>query len=272
MTSSGAKSRHTVGERRPSWRSQCSIRSSIGTGTSPRTQSAPLVEQKNRSARNGALQAVLQETPRGRKLLSRGAAPRKRAVHFRLSSTAPRASLALSQSAPRGARGHLRPIPAASARLTASFLPSASSTFKSRNCGVAGDQRHPGVPGPKGTPRPIVEQLSAAMRAVGRKPEVVAALRNAGAEPAGTTPERMDSLSKPRSKSGLACRGRPRSSPDRAPSYLAPAATTNMRTTFAVPQPSRDASCALTIGNFDGLHRGHQAVLALLRAECQRSA
>jgi riboflavin kinase / FMN adenylyltransferase len=32
----------------------------------------------------------------------------------------------------------------------------------------------------------------------------------------------------------------------------------------AVPQP---AACALTIGNFDGVHRGHQAMIALLKSE-----
>ena len=33
--------------------------------------------------------------------------------------------------------------------------------------------------------------------------------------------------------------------------------------------PDIAASCALTIGNFDGVHRGHQAMLALLRSEAQ---
>ncbi len=33
--------------------------------------------------------------------------------------------------------------------------------------------------------------------------------------------------------------------------------------------PGVAAACALTIGNFDGVHRGHQAMLALLRSEAQ---
>jgi riboflavin kinase / FMN adenylyltransferase len=34
--------------------------------------------------------------------------------------------------------------------------------------------------------------------------------------------------------------------------------------------PSLAPACALTIGNFDGVHRGHQAMLALLRSEAQQ--
>ncbi len=34
--------------------------------------------------------------------------------------------------------------------------------------------------------------------------------------------------------------------------------------------PGIAPACALTIGNFDGVHRGHQAMLALLRAEAQQ--
>ena len=34
-------------------------------------------------------------------------------------------------------------------------------------------------------------------------------------------------------------------------------------------QPGLAAECALTIGNFDGVHRGHQAMLALLKNEAQ---
>jgi riboflavin kinase/FMN adenylyltransferase len=33
--------------------------------------------------------------------------------------------------------------------------------------------------------------------------------------------------------------------------------------------PGVAAACALTVGNFDGVHRGHQAMLALLRSEAQ---
>ncbi len=35
-----------------------------------------------------------------------------------------------------------------------------------------------------------------------------------------------------------------------------------------IPDPA-GAGCALTIGNFDGVHRGHQAMLALLRSEAR---
>jgi len=34
--------------------------------------------------------------------------------------------------------------------------------------------------------------------------------------------------------------------------------------------PDVARACALTIGNFDGVHRGHQAMLALLRSEAQQ--
>ncbi|HEX3139238.1 MAG TPA: bifunctional riboflavin kinase/FAD synthetase [Rhizobacter sp.] len=36
-----------------------------------------------------------------------------------------------------------------------------------------------------------------------------------------------------------------------------------------IHHPEIAPSCALTIGNFDGVHRGHQAMLALLRSEAQ---
>ena len=34
--------------------------------------------------------------------------------------------------------------------------------------------------------------------------------------------------------------------------------------------PGIAPACALTIGNFDGVHRGHQAMLALLRSEAEQ--
>jgi len=36
-----------------------------------------------------------------------------------------------------------------------------------------------------------------------------------------------------------------------------------------IHHPDVASACALTIGNFDGVHRGHQAMLALLRSEAQ---
>jgi riboflavin kinase / FMN adenylyltransferase len=38
---------------------------------------------------------------------------------------------------------------------------------------------------------------------------------------------------------------------------------------FGMPLPNALQGCALTIGNFDGVHRGHQAMLALLQNEAQ---
>ncbi|MEZ7814241.1 MAG: bifunctional riboflavin kinase/FAD synthetase, partial [Burkholderiaceae bacterium] len=46
-----------------------------------------------------------------------------------------------------------------------------------------------------------------------------------------------------------------------------------MRTYHGLPTSHSNAllasSCALTIGNFDGVHRGHQAMLALLTNEAR---
>ena len=42
-----------------------------------------------------------------------------------------------------------------------------------------------------------------------------------------------------------------------------------MRVFRGFHHPGIASACALTIGNFDGVHRGHQAMLALLRSEAQ---
>ena len=39
-----------------------------------------------------------------------------------------------------------------------------------------------------------------------------------------------------------------------------------------IHHPKLAAACAVTIGNFDGVHRGHQAMLALLRNEARHRA
>ena len=43
-----------------------------------------------------------------------------------------------------------------------------------------------------------------------------------------------------------------------------------MRIFRGFQHPQLAASCALTIGNFDGVHRGHQAMLALLKNEARQ--
>ena len=45
-----------------------------------------------------------------------------------------------------------------------------------------------------------------------------------------------------------------------------------MRVFRGFHHPGIAPACALTIGNFDGVHRGHQAMLALLRSEAQHRA
>jgi riboflavin kinase / FMN adenylyltransferase len=42
-----------------------------------------------------------------------------------------------------------------------------------------------------------------------------------------------------------------------------------MRVFTSVTHPQLAAACALTIGNFDGVHRGHQAMIALLTSEAR---
>lgn len=43
--------------------------------------------------------------------------------------------------------------------------------------------------------------------------------------------------------------------------------TSAMKVFRGFHHPELAPACALTIGNFDGVHRGHQAMLALLRSE-----
>lgn len=51
-----------------------------------------------------------------------------------------------------------------------------------------------GLLAPKGTHKPIVDQLSAAMQSIAKKPELVTAMTKAGADAIATTPERMDAM------------------------------------------------------------------------------
>jgi tripartite-type tricarboxylate transporter receptor subunit TctC len=51
-----------------------------------------------------------------------------------------------------------------------------------------------GLLAPKGTQKAIIDQISAAMQAVARKPELLSAMAKAGADVVTTTPERMDAM------------------------------------------------------------------------------
>ena len=53
-----------------------------------------------------------------------------------------------------------------------------------------------GLFAPKGTPKAIVDQASAAMQRIAKKPEVQAAMKKAGADAIATSPERMDEMVK----------------------------------------------------------------------------
>src|SRR5690606_71439 len=53
-----------------------------------------------------------------------------------------------------------------------------------------------GLFAPKGTPKAIVDQASAAMQRIAKKAEVQAAMKKAGADAVATSPERMDEMVK----------------------------------------------------------------------------
>jgi tripartite-type tricarboxylate transporter receptor subunit TctC len=53
-----------------------------------------------------------------------------------------------------------------------------------------------GLLAPKGTQKAIVDQVSAAMQSVAKKPELLTAMTKAGADAIATTPERMDAMVK----------------------------------------------------------------------------
>lgn len=53
-----------------------------------------------------------------------------------------------------------------------------------------------GLLAPKGTPKAIVDQLSAAMQSLAKKPDFQASMKKAGADAVATSPERMDAMVK----------------------------------------------------------------------------